>query len=176
MSASLVAGSGHGRRYGTIRAMLKRRSERQGRQHIGYGVARRSLVLLAGVMLGPGIFTAPSQARSHWRCGGAAVAPATPREPAVPLQETAPALFRVNQVGYVVGCPKLALVMTQRPGLPRQFKVLAASGRVVYRGRASAPRRWNPRYVVCRLAFAPVNRPGIALLSFADYHSPHIRV
>jgi endoglucanase len=196
MSASLVAGSGHVGRYGTIRAMWKRRSDRQGRKNVGYGARRRNFVLLAGVMLGLGIVTAASdngaagssagrttlhsvsarRAGSHWRCVGAGVAGATPRVSAVPLQETAPVQFRVNQVGYGVGCPKLALAMARGATLPLQFEVLAAGGRVVYRGRASAPQRWNSRYVVYRLAFGPVNRPGTYVLSFAGHRSPHIRV
>src|ERR1700694_896660 len=72
-----------------------------------------------------------------------AVSTPTPRASAVPLQETAPVMFRINQVGYVASCPKLALVMTPGARVGRRFDVLSASGRVVYRGRAPTPERWN---------------------------------
>ena len=57
-------------------------------------------------------------------------------------------IFRVNQVGYIAGCPKLAFVMTPRASGSPAFSVLGAGGRVILRGTASAPARWNARYVV----------------------------
>jgi endoglucanase len=85
-------------------------------------------------------------------------------------------MFRVNQVGYVASCPKLALVMTRDATLARQFEVLSAHGSVVYRGQASTPQRWNSRYVVYRLRFGSVNRPGTYVLRFAGHRSPRVRV
>lgn len=84
-------------------------------------------------------------------------------------------MFRVNQVGYIAGCPKLALVMT-RQRRNRLFEVLSATGQIVYRGQASAPQRWNSRYIVYRLRFNAVNGLGTYTLRFAGQSSPPILV
>lgn len=104
--------------------------------------------------------------------GTSTVAPTPP----VALQESAPIMFRVNQVGYISGRPKRALVMTRGAPASRRYSVLAANGRVVARGTASPPARWNARYLVYTLDFSRVAAPGLYTLDFAGHRSPRVRV
>jgi endoglucanase len=131
----------------------------------------------AGARASPAANRQPVLARAARQCGqSAAVSEPTPSAGGVRLQETAPVMFRVNQVGYVIGCPKLGLVMTRARTPARQFAVLDASGHVVYRGQAPAPERWNSRYVVYRLEFGAVNHPGTYVIRFAGHRSSRVRV
>lgn len=109
-------------------------------------------------------------------CGIASAPVSTPPQTRVPLQETGPVLFRVNQVGYASGCPKLAYVMTRSVAGSRAFTVLSADGRVVLRGVASGSRRWNAHYVVRALDFGAVRAPGVYVLRFAGRSSPPLRI
>ena len=99
-----------------------------------------------------------------------------PPLPFVPLQETAPVMFRVNQVGYAQSAPKRALAMTSRRVSARGFQVLDARNHVVLRGSATGPARWNGHYVVYALDFSRVSAPGLYTIRFASTRSPHLRV
>lgn len=101
---------------------------------------------------------------------------AAPPQPAVPLQEAAPVMFRVDQVGYPENGPKRVLVMSAHRVSARGFQVVGARGRVVLRGRATGPRRWNRRYLVYTLDFSRLGRPGLYTLRFAGARSPRVRV
>jgi endoglucanase len=114
-------------------------------------------------------------------CAGVVLASApgaspTPPAQSVPLQENAPAMFRVNQVGYISDRPKRVLVMTRRAPASRRYAVLSASGGVLERGTASGPARWNARYLVYTLDFSRVTAPGVYTLDFAGHRSPRVRV
>ncbi len=104
---------------------------------------------------------------------GASGAPPTP---VVALQESAPVMFRVNQVGYVQNLPKRALVMTRRVAASRRYSVLDARGHVIARGAATAAGRWNARYLVYSLDFSRVSAPGLYSLRFAGTRSPPVRI
>lgn len=91
---------------------------------------------------------------------------AAPPQPAVALQETAPVMFRVDQVGYPQGAAKKALVMVRRRPGSRSFVVVGQGGRVALRGRAGGAGRWNRRYVVYALDFSRVNAPGVYSIRF----------
>lgn len=101
---------------------------------------------------------------------------APPPQPVVPLQEGAPVMFRVNQVGYARNLPKRALVMTRRAVPSRRYSVLDSGGHVVARGTATGPARWNARYVVYTVDFSRVAAPGLYTLRFAAHRSPRIRI
>jgi endoglucanase len=101
---------------------------------------------------------------------------APPPQPVVPLQEGAPLMFRVNQVGYPQAAPKRMLVMSERRIRALGFQVLDSRHRVVARGRASAPARWNARYLVYALDFSRVHRSGLYTIRFAGRRSPWVRV
>jgi endoglucanase len=101
-----------------------------------------------------------------------------PPLPSVPLQETAPVMFRVNQVGYPEDAPKRALAMT-RVSLPvaaRGFEILDAHKHVVSRGNATGPARWNRRYAVYTLDFSSVRASGLYTIRFASTSSPRVRI
>jgi endoglucanase len=100
----------------------------------------------------------------------------TPPQPVVPLQETAAVMFRVNQVGYVDTAPKRALVMVRGRSRSRAFALLAPGGRVLLRGTATGPRRWNPHYVVYTLDFSALSTPGLYRLRFDGRRSAPVRV
>ncbi len=85
-------------------------------------------------------------------------------------------MFRINQVGYAQNLPKRALVMTRRAVSSRRFVVLDARGKVVGRGAATGPARWNARYVVYALDFGRVTAPGLYTLRFAGHRSTQVRV
>ncbi len=137
-----------------------------------------AVVLAAGCARG----AAPQPARavtadvSPGVCASGAPAPSTPAQTRVPLQESGAVIFRVNQVGYVTGCPKLAFAMTRAPAGSRAFSVLGAGGRVIGRGTASAPQRWSAGYAVYQLDFSAVRAPGVYVLRFAGRTSPPLRV
>jgi hypothetical protein len=99
-----------------------------------------------------------------------------PPLPSVPLLQTAPVMFRVNQVGYAQSAPKRALAMTSRRVSARGFQVLDARNHVVLRGSATGPARWNGRYVVYALDFSRVSAPGLYTIRFASTRSPRVRV
>jgi len=99
-----------------------------------------------------------------------------PSTPAVPLQENAPVMFRVNQVGYMQSLSKRALVMTRRAPASRRYSVLDAGGHIIARGTATGPARWNARYLVYTLDFSRVTAPGLYTLAFAGHRSPNVRV
>lgn len=107
------------------------------------------------------------------RAGGSELPPPRPH---IPLSEAAPLMFRVDQVGYPVGGPKRVLVMGRHPIRSRSFAVLNAHGRVVLRGRAVGPARWNPHYLVYTLDFGSLRKPGLYTLRFAGTRSPRVRV
>ncbi len=109
-------------------------------------------------------------------CGAGASAVSTPTATRVPLQESGAVIFRINQVGYVGDCPKVAYTMTSAATGSRAFTVLGAGGRVVFRGTASPGRRWSARYTVRQLDFSPVRAPGVYVLRFAGHDSPPLRV
>jgi endoglucanase len=109
-------------------------------------------------------------------CGATGTATSTPAQTRIPLQESGAVLFRVNQVGYVAGCPKLAFVMTHGPAGTRAFSLLSGRGRVVLRGNASGPQRWSTRYDVYQLDFSAVHAPGVYVLRFAGHASPPLRI
>ena len=99
-----------------------------------------------------------------------------PPAAAVPLQENAAVMFRVNQVGYVQGQSKRALVMTRHVPMTRRYAVLDTAGRLVARGIATGPARWNARYLVYTLDFSHLTTPGLYTLEFAGHRSPSVRV
>ncbi|HTD57378.1 MAG TPA: glycoside hydrolase family 9 protein [Solirubrobacteraceae bacterium] len=108
-----------------------------------------------------------------------AARPATgsaPSTPVVPLQESAPVMFRVNQVGYAQNLPKRALAMTRRVPTSRRYAVLDRRGKVVEGGTATGPARWNAHYLVYTLDFGHVTAPGLYTLRFAAHRSPPLRV
>jgi endoglucanase len=98
-----------------------------------------------------------------------------PPTPVVPLRESAPVMFRVNQVGYVEDLPKQALVMTSRAA-SRSYAILDANGHVLAHRIAAKPVRWNSRYLVYTLNFSGLTTPGLYRLEFAGRRSPQIRV
>ena len=99
-----------------------------------------------------------------------------PPRPSVRLSETAPVMFRVNQVGYPTGAPKRVLVMARRRVSSRSFQVLDARAHVVVRGHATGPSRWNARYVVYSIDFSRVRTAGLYTIRFAGTRSPRVRV
>lgn len=107
---------------------------------------------------------------------GGCAASVLPSMPHVPLQETAPVMFRVDQVGYPQAGPKRVLAMTRARVASRGFVVVGAHGRVAMRGRATGPRRWNRRYVVYALDLSGLTAPGLYTIRFAGWRSPRVRV
>jgi hypothetical protein len=110
-------------------------------------------------------------------CGGGR-APASPTPspaPVVPLQEKGSVIFRVNQVGYLAGCPKVVFAMARSGSASRVFSVVD-SGRVVMRGTSSVPERWNAQYVVYRLDLSRLTAAGVYRVRFAGHTSPPVRV
>ncbi len=85
-------------------------------------------------------------------------------------------LFRFDQVGYAPGASKRVLVMTTRPVRSRAFTVSSAGGRVLARGRATGPVRWNARYVVYTLALRGMRAQGRYTVRFAGARSSSLRV
>jgi len=85
-------------------------------------------------------------------------------------------LFRFDQVGYAPGAATRVLAMTTRPVHSRAFTVSGAGGRVLARGRATGPVRWNARYVVYTLDLRGVRTPGRYTVRFAGARSPSLRV
>jgi endoglucanase len=117
------------------------------------------------------------QAARAAACTAASSAAATPPRPAVPLQLSGRALLRVNQVGYVTTCPKVAWLMSRSGGRalhhPR-FAVLRG-GRVVERGRAGAALRFGSWWTA-PLRFDGVRASGTYRLAVDGLRSPAIRV
>jgi endoglucanase len=101
---------------------------------------------------------------------------APPPQPAVPLQEAAAVMFRVNQVGYAENDPKRVLVMARHGARNRRFSVLDSHHHVVLRGSATGAGRWNGRYVVYALDFSRVRNVGLYTLRFDGTRSPHVRI
>ncbi|MGN6372765.1 MAG: glycoside hydrolase family 9 protein [Solirubrobacteraceae bacterium] len=101
---------------------------------------------------------------------------AAPPQPVVPLQETAPLMFRVNQVGYPQDGSKRMLAMTKRRIRAARFEVLNSHGRVVLRARAGGPARWNGRYVVYALDFSRLHTSGVYAVRFDGGRSPLVRI
>jgi endoglucanase len=95
---------------------------------------------------------------------------------AVPLQETAPLMFRVNQAGYPQDAPKRMLVMSDRRIRAPRFEVVDSHGHAVLRARAAGPARWNRRYLVYALDFSRVRVSGLYAIRFAGARSPRVRV
>jgi endoglucanase len=150
------------------------RSERRARRNrlAPTGAAVTVLAIVGAAAPAEG---APAAGRS--RCGSRPAVPThTQHAPAVLLRERAAVMFRVNQVGYIANCPKLALAMTRRAQRDRRFEVVRSDGLVVYRSQASKPERWNSRYVAYRLAFDAVRTPGVYRLRFAGLRSPMVRI
>lgn len=88
-------------------------------------------------------------------------------------------LIRVDQVGYVAGCAKLALVMSDRPlaGPPR-FQVNGAGGRVALTGIVG-PRRgsWSTRWrYVYPLDFSALHAAGSYDIQLGAVRSPSFRI
>lgn len=147
------------------------------RSRAAIGVSLAVAALAVGCAKGGSMRTASFRAAAAISSGCGVSAPAgTPAQTRIALQEAQPVLFRVNQVGYVIGCPKLAFVMTHRVSASRAFSVLDSGGRVVLRGRASPAKRWNARYVVQALDFSAVRTPGVYVLRFAGAASPPLRI
>ncbi len=109
-------------------------------------------------------------------CGATTTPTSTPAQTQIPLQESGAVLFRVNQVGYVAGCPKLAFAMTRGTAGSRAFSLADRRGRVVLRGNAAGPQRWSARYVVYQLDFSAVHVPGVYFLRFAGHASAPLRI
>ena len=109
-------------------------------------------------------------------CGVAPLGGAAPSLPVVGLQETASLMFRVNQLGYVAACPKRAFAMTRAAVSSRRFQIVSPRGRVLLRGTASSPARWNSRYVVYSIDFGRLRTPGRYAIVFAGRRSPDVRV
>jgi hypothetical protein len=110
--------------------------------------------------------SAPPPART------AAASAAGPRgaSPAAPAVE-----IRVNQVGYVLGCPKLALVMSARPLADVTFSLLDAGGTGVrLRGRLGPSRgRWSAAWpYVYPLDLSRARTGGRYTLAVAGARSP----
>jgi endoglucanase len=134
------------------------------------------IVLVLSLLLTVPVVSSAHSTRRRSCAADSVPAARNPTASAVRLQETAPLMFRINQVGYLRSCPKLALVMARQARLGPRFDVLTGSGRVVYRGRAAAPMRWNSSYLVYRLQFGAVDAPGTYVLRFAGHRSPRLRV
>lgn len=101
---------------------------------------------------------------------------AAPPQPVVPLRETAPLMFRVNQVGYPQDGPKRMLAMSTRRIRAARFELLDSHRHVVLRARAGGPARWNGRYVVYVLDFSRLRTPGLYEARFDGGRSPLVRV
>ncbi len=130
----------------------------------------------AGATAGPARAMRANAAATAAVCGAGAPSVGTPAPTHVPLQESGAVIFRINQVGYVSACPKLAFAMTADATGSRAFTVLGAGGRVVLRGIASRGQRWSARYSVHRLDFSAVRAPGVYVLRFAGHDSPPLRI
>ncbi len=128
-------------------------------------------LVLGGSSRGPLLVRCPAGAASP----GAAPAPAAggPAPPAAAIE------IRVNQVGYVASCPKLALVMTRRPLADPTFTLLDAAGtRVRLRGRLGASRGpWSPAWpYVYPLDLSQARAPGRFALAVAGARSPSFAI
>ncbi len=134
--------------------------------------AERSRRALPALALSALVLLASTALAERALAGGAET---SPRPRAAP-SESAPLMFRVDQVGYPSGGPKRALVMARRPVRSRSFTLLDSRGRIVLRGRAGGPARWNRRYLVYTLDFGAVRAPGAYTLRFAGARSPRLRV
>jgi endoglucanase len=109
-------------------------------------------------------------------CQSAVSGAPTPAQTSVSLQEGAPMIVRINQLGYVAGCPKLALAMTRHRVSARRFTLTAPDRRVAYRGLADRPQRWNASYTVYPLDFSALTAPGTYVLHFGGGRSAPLRV
>ena len=101
---------------------------------------------------------------------------AAPPQSVVPLQESAPLMFRVDQVGYPQDGPKRVYAMSKRRISHARFEVIDSHRHVLLRARATGPSRWNSRYVVYTLDFSRLRKPGLYSIRFAGGRSPLVRV
>jgi len=88
----------------------------------------------------------------------------------------APVLFRFNQVGYVQQEPKRLEAMTPARAASPRFTVADVRGRIVLRGSATGPVRWNAQRLVYTLDLSRLRAPGRYVLRFAGRRSPALRV
>jgi endoglucanase len=84
--------------------------------------------------------------------------------------------FRFNQLGYPASASKRLEAITSGPLVSRRFTVIGAGGRVVLRGRATGPVRWNRHYLVYTLDLSGLRAPGSYRVRFAGARSPALRV
>ncbi len=127
-------------------------------------------MLLTGGTAGPLVVRCPAMSA----VSSATLAPPS-APPSAPPAAGAAIAIRVNQVGYVAGCPKLALVMTRRPLADPTFLLLdAAHLRVRLRGRAGpSTGAWSPAWpYVYPLDVSAVRTPGRYVLAVAGARSP----
>jgi endoglucanase len=82
--------------------------------------------------------------------------------------------FRFDQVGYAQSAPVRVFALARGRVSSRRFTVVRG-GRVVLRGRAGGPARWNARYTVYTLNIGWLS-PGRYLIDFAGRRSPAIHV
>jgi endoglucanase len=84
--------------------------------------------------------------------------------------------FRINQLGYAPGAPVRVFALARGHPASRLFIVRDDHGRVVRRGHARGPLRWNARYGVYTLDLLRLGAPGRYTISFAGARSPALRV
>ncbi len=101
--------------------------------------------------------------------------------PMSPVRAQTEAFVRVDQVGYVVGHPKTAFILSSASFADAPFTVRDAVGTVVFNGTAGPNTgAWNDRYpFVHRLEFDPFDVPGtytIALDAALTETPPQFRI
>jgi hypothetical protein len=91
--------------------------------------------------------------------------------------EAAPAVIRVDQLGFATNEPKLAYLLGSASA-PGSFDVVDGRGRTVLHGRAGASRgRWNRRYRMVRpLDLSQLRAPGTYRVRAAGVMSPPFRI
>lgn len=91
-------------------------------------------------------------------------------------QARAAVAFRFDQVGYPAAGAKRVFALTSGPVRLRAFAVRDRAGRVVLRGSASGPVRWNARGIVYTLDLTRLRRGGRYTVVFAGARSRAIAV
>jgi endoglucanase len=87
-----------------------------------------------------------------------------------------PVAFRFDQVGYPATGAKRLFAMAPARLSARAFVARDRAGRVVLRGTATGPVRWNARNLLYTLDITRLRRPGSYRIVFAGARSPAIEV
>lgn len=99
-----------------------------------------------------------------------AAAPAAPTAPAVT------GVIRVNQLGYLLDAPKVAVFCSTVPIEVRDFQVIDASGKTILVRPASLAKPFGPCVVTYRLDFSSIRKSGEYRISTSGVTSPGIRI